>query len=1406
MVNPTGALSGLEPRLHRDLSVTALVPPFLWQGRKETLHLPEGDIKRFQAVVVRIRLQGPTDAATLLSIMTTEPAVMVVVLNTLYANVVSAIVESGGIITEMTFNRLTAVFPLEGETQAGQVYRALVGLENALKAVKDKVPPGYPNIQWRASGGVGSGSVLAAILSSDVPERKELLVDGAALDQAEEALNWAKNGQVVAHRDVMKRLGAAPNGRWLGTHFFLPGTSFSSMIISDVLQYTRQESSKSPYKLLQLPDMTQQHRLSLFLDPLLRIAPPFVPLQNGLHIKRLAVLAVRILDLGLVNENAIQRWNKVFKVVGEHAAQYNGLVDHLAIESEAGEVRIVFGAPYPQENTANQAAGCALSLQRALTEIEPSVRISLAAQRGFAALLGTSTYSSYTVISPALERAVYLLSHAQAHEILADRGIQQSTETAFAWRGVSLPGANPEIITEGEAIFALAGEVVLGSGLRPRHQLTRQMPLIGRDEEKKRLVTIVQRCCSGDATLLLVTGDAGHGRSALIDETIRLWLDAGGNGFISIGSAYDLCAPYTLWMPIWQAIFGLSLDASPQYNLMELEKALSRLLPDVDWGAALYARVLGLTRQPLAAIDELAPMARQQRIFETTLAILKKLAGTSPIMLVFEYLDHADSLSLELLLQLSEHLEDMPILLCVEDRGLTDYSLESLFLYAEKIKAHPFTGDKVWSLFETLLPEIQTLPLSFQTVLEKRLGAKTASSPTKNPITPFDVIVLANTLRYLFLKRQGEAWDIANSTPPEEWAQDTIEGMELFLAKVLSPEEAKIIVYATVSGMMFHHDARWIKNKSLAGLSSLERIRQLHLCEPYLDEGYTKRWDRFRHRIIRETLYSRLTLAERTALHTQVADWASDHYPGYAGMALVAVHAEYAGQFIRAFDAFLQAAEHAANWGATAEAMQSLLAAERLLTRHAEIFSQSKSYLLRITVAKASLHLRMALFDKGREEINKAIAYANELHDTATLAKCLVLSGRFAHLEKDYATIQRVATQAGLLAEVSHDKETLAQALWLQARVLYARTQHKEAAKLLRRAIHSTSGNNTALEIEISLDAARIMLADYQRDRAQEYIERAFQLSLKLGDPVLMHQAYTQLGVLRLIFGKAQSALEALEAALGLPPSSDSTIGSLGSLLINHALALCYLGRYTDAEITFDTAHDYFMAEDNIKSVWELKLLRASEVYLDRHLDERARLLLDEIHERIPELDADRHLLYYLTRASLHIRANHFDKAGEALEKFNNAPKSYAKEWYTPLYHLREAEQSLAKKEYTLAAKQARQSLGAVAFLGDLRWLTAAYGLLAEALILSQEPHETIYDALQRAMQTARVQGRNLHAARVHLLMGHYLQHNSALYKTRAKGSTYRFEAGQMYREMGILPPERIAIYDTSSRAAQPVL
>ena len=163
-------------------------------------------------------------------------------------------------------------------------------------------------------------------------------------------------------------------------------------------------------------------------------------------------------------------------------------------------------------------------------------------------------------------------------------------------------------------------------------------PLVGRERELALLRERLAAALASHGTLVLLSGEAGIGKTALAEALLH---DADAQGaLVLVGRCYDLSEtpPYGPWREL--------LDRTPR---------------DADL-PILPTAVLPLDREGAA-------LASQEAIFARVQAYLAALAARRPMALLLEDLHWADPASLDLLRVVARRLTDLPLLLLATDRA-----------------------------------------------------------------------------------------------------------------------------------------------------------------------------------------------------------------------------------------------------------------------------------------------------------------------------------------------------------------------------------------------------------------------------------------------------------------------------------------------------------------------------------------------------------------------------------------------------------------------------------------------------------------------------------------------------------------------------------------------------------------
>ncbi|MFB7256708.1 BTAD domain-containing putative transcriptional regulator [Streptomyces nojiriensis] len=165
--------------------------------------------------------------------------------------------------------------------------------------------------------------------------------------------------------------------------------------------------------------------------------------------------------------------------------------------------------------------------------------------------------------------------------------------------------------------------------------------LLGRDEELARLATAADRARGGRAQVVVVCGEAGIGKSSLLDAAVRQLPEQGW----LVGSGHcpetDGAPPGRAWFDV---LPGLAEAAPPGPYADELAPLLA---PGTERDSG----------QPDGS------RARRFRLHRALLGWLRDTARRRPLAIVLDDLHRGDQESIELFLLCAEQLRDVPLLL-----------------------------------------------------------------------------------------------------------------------------------------------------------------------------------------------------------------------------------------------------------------------------------------------------------------------------------------------------------------------------------------------------------------------------------------------------------------------------------------------------------------------------------------------------------------------------------------------------------------------------------------------------------------------------------------------------------------------------------------------------------------------
>lgn len=492
--------------------------------------------------------------------------------------------------------------------------------------------------------------------------------------------------------------------------------------------------------------------------------------------------------------------------------------------------------------------------------------------------------------------------------------------------------------------------------------------VVAREREFDVLEGFLMRALAGEGRVALVTGEAGSGKTTLVEAFARQAMTTRGDLLVAIGRSSDRLGAGDAYGPFrevlqmlagdteealnpghargLQAALPLTLEALVQQGpdlarlLARDASLLSRARACVPRGAAWLSRLEAL----MARLDDpLTPGLGQAALCEQASRVLRAIAHRLPLLVVLEDLQWADAASLDMLFHLGRHLQRSRILVVGTVRlsgGVrrADATHQPLAAITDEFRRQ--WGDIVVDLTQAEGRAFIDAYLDSQpNRLDARFRETLADHTGGNPLFTVELVRAMQERGHLLRDRQGR-WVEA---PGLNWGQlpSRVEAAISQRIRQLSGAERDLLEAASVEGDEFHaevlaHVLGVTAGSAIASLSGpLSRGARLVTAGSQVTVGGRQlaRY-RFRHGLFQHYLYGQLDEATRGQLHGAVGAALEAVYgkqaPQYAGQ--LAQHLEAGGQADKAARYWLEAGQQVARIGAHSQAVARYERALALLT------------------------------------------------------------------------------------------------------------------------------------------------------------------------------------------------------------------------------------------------------------------------------------------------------------------------------------------------------------------------------------------------------------------------------------------------------------------------------------------
>jgi ABC-type oligopeptide transport system substrate-binding subunit/class 3 adenylate cyclase len=688
-------------------------------------------------------------------------------------------------------------------------------------------------------------------------------------------------------------------------------------------------------------------------------------------------------------------------VVGEAIARIVHTVEDFGgtVKDLAGDgVLALFGAPVSHEDDAERAVRAALRIAQEVGAYGQEVSVAWGIA-GFAVRVGVETGQvvlgpvgagrrvEYGAYGDAVNTAARLQSVAEPGTVMVGSSTRRLVEHLFEW-------ADPvELQLKGKAEPVSASVAKVASPIpgRGRGLGGVQAALVGRDAEMAEGQVALDAVLAGTGGILLLSGEAGIGKSRLLDELRERFLAARAETPEPPEWLEGRCVSYGESLPYWpfrdllREWLGASTDEPELRIRVSLRRNVERLFADRAHEIYPYlGSMLGLALEPEAGarLNELSPEALQYRTFEVVRHVLERLSVDRPVVAAIEDLHWADATSLQLVERLLPVTEESAVLLVLTGRPERDHPSWSVRERAVRELPHRTTEIALEALSGRAEQELID-ELIGRATLPADVAARIRADAEGNPFYLEEIIgslVDAGALH----RTDAGTWrfdhEVAIDIP------DTVEKVILARIDRLAPERRDVLTAASVLGRQF--GLPLLEGVTGGNGQLKDALRELQRLD-LIREG--RRWPqpeyRFKHALIQEAAYRTILTEQRTGLHRKAAGWLESRYAGHEEevFGLLAQHWLAAADEEKAITYLTKAADKARLEYSLDEAITHYRALLPLLERRGE------QQAVALVLFKLALALHTSLrFGEANEEYQRAFAHwrpsgAEAARPTATL-------------------------------------------------------------------------------------------------------------------------------------------------------------------------------------------------------------------------------------------------------------------------------------------------------------------------------------------------------------------------------------------------------------------------------------
>ncbi len=671
-----------------------------------------------------------------------------------------------------------------------------------------------------------------------------------------------------------------------------------------------------------------------------------------------------------------------------------------------------------------------------------------------------------------------------------------------------------------------AYRVLRESGMKNRFEAKAArglVPLVGREDEVGVLLKRWQQAAEGDGQAILLSGEAGVGKSRVLrgfQDRVQANLR---NRVVYVCSPYHRDTPYYPVIEQLERSLRFAKHDTAAQKLAKLEAVMSDLGLPLAQTVPPLAALLGLP-----ASERLSPAVssgedRKKRTLEAILAVLDGMAKRDPVLMIVEDLHWIDPSTVEVLKLITEWLASKRVLLICTHRPEFEPRWDALSnVISIKLSR---LGRRESTELVTSVAGGKALPDEvIEHIIERTDGI------------PLFVEELTKTvLESGLLKDAGDRYVLSGPLPPRA-IPDSLQDSLMARLDRLAPVK-EIAQLAATLGRRFTYEllaavsrlAESALNDALSQLMDAELVYRRGLPSDVVYE--------FKHALVRDAAYNSLLRSKRQQLHVEIARILEEQFPEAveAKPELLSHHYQYAGFPDRAIPYSIRAGDVAASRYAAAEAGVHYQAALDMASSLPASDDAARARIQAI-LKLASVSSKREQFERDLENLERARRLAEQIDNREELCRVLYWIGRMNYVVGRFDRGVEYAEQALQAAEaLGNDDALTAEPVNLLARIHCLRGEPVHAIRYAARNVGQMHRlGNRIEEAAVSGVLAFAHGAHGCYREAMEAADHGVEMAITLEHLPTLAACYMYRAVVKGWFGRLQSSISDFERSLAI--------------------------------------------------------------------------------------------------------------------------------------------------------------------------------------------------------------------------------------------------------------------------------